>query len=99
MPYRITYGPAIVPHGHNQDKPSRLRLLTAAWLMVFSLLVRTFFPAGCAQLRTMLLPDPQNITQEALGCFMSELRNGEQFGDALYVFCKEIISHDPAVSG
>ena len=47
----------------------------------------------------MLLPDPQNITQEALGCFMSELRSGEQFGDALYVFCKEIISHDPAVSG
>ena len=99
MPYRITYGPAIVPHGHNQDKPSRLRLLTAAWLMVFSLLVRTFFPAGCAQLRVLLLPDPQSITQATLSSFMSSMRNGEQFGDALYAFCEEIISHDPAVSG
>ena len=99
MPYRITYGPAAAPTDRNQDKPSRLRLMTAAWLMVFSLLVRIFFPAGCIKLRAILLPDPQNVTQVALGGFMNNLRNGEELGDALYVFCKEIISHDPAVSG
>ena len=99
MSYRITYGPPAALACQQQDRPSRLRLLTAAWLIVFVLLVRTFFPAGCAQLRVLLLPDPQSITQATLSSFMSSLRNGEQFGDALYAFCEEIISHDPAVSG
>lgn len=99
MPYRIIYGPTVPPPVQKQDNHSRLRLLTAAWLMVFAILVRVFFPAGCTQLRTLLLPDPQNITQAALGGFMTDLRSGEQLGNALYAFCEHIISHDTAVSG
>lgn len=99
MAYRITYGPPVPEQYQKQDKPSRLRLLTAMWLLVFVLLVRAFFPAGAAQLRTYLLPDPQNITHTALGAFMSDLRSGEELGDALFAFCKLIISNDPAISG
>ena len=99
MAYRITYGPPVPARYQKRDKPSRLRLLTAAWLMVFVLLVRLLFPAGVTQLRTYLLPDPQNITQTALGAFMSDLRGGEALDDALFAFCKLIISHDPPISG
>ena len=99
MPYRITYGPPGPPTDQRQDKSSRLHLLTAAWLIVFALLVRLFFPAGSLQLRSILLPDPENITQAAISDFMSDLRNGEPLGDALYAFCEHIIFHDPAISG
>lgn len=97
MSYRITYGPPVPPCYQKQDKPSHLRLMTAAWFVLFALLVRLFFPAGSAQLRRMLLPDTHDVTQVALYSFMSDLRSGEKLGDALNAFCAEIISHDPSI--
>lgn len=99
MPYRITYAHPSPQPEQKQDNFSRLRTMTASYIVVFALLVRLFFPAGCAHLRTVLLPDPENITQAALGGFMSDLRKGESLGDALYAFCEHIVSHDPAISG
>ena len=99
MPYRITYGPSAPPRAQQRDKPSRIRLLTAAWLLIFALLVRAFFPAGSAQLRAVILPDPDNITQSALAGFMADLQSGAPLGDALYAFCEEVISYDIPVSG
>ena len=99
LPYRITYAYQSPPPQQKRNSFSRLRTMTASYLLFFSLLVRLFFPAGCAQLRTVLLPDPENVTQAALGGFMSDLRNGERLDDALYTFCEHIVSHDPAISG
>ena len=75
MPYRVAYGPPITPKAQKQDNFSRLRALTASFLVAFALLVRLFFPAGCAQLRTILLPDPEDVSQAALDVFMDDLRN------------------------
>lgn len=97
--YRITYGPPVPPPYPNQDKTSHLRLMTAMWFLLFALLVRLYFPAGTAQLQTILLPDSNSITQAALGSLMAELRNGEHLGDALYAFCEEVIAHDASISG
>lgn len=99
MPYRITYGPPITSIVQKEDSFSRLRTMTASFLMVFALLVRLFFPAGCVHLRAILLPDPENVSQAALSGFMSDLRNGHQLADAFYTFCEHIVSHDPAISG
>ena len=99
MPYRVTYGPPITTKAQKQDNFSRLRALTASFLVAFALLVRLFFPAGCTQLRTILLPDPEDVTQAALEFFMSDLRNGEALSDALYTFCAHIVAHDPAIPG
>ena len=97
MGYRITYGdPVPVPYP-KQDKLSRLRLMTAAWFFAFVVLVRLFFPAGSAQLRAYLLPDPDSITQTAVDTFMYHIQNGEQLGDALFAFCQQIISNEPAL--
>ena len=97
MGYRITYGDPVPAPYPKQDKPSRLRLMTAAWFFAFIVMVRLFFPAGSAQLRAYLLPDPQNITQSAVDTFMYHIRNGEQLGDALFAFCHQIISNEPAL--
>ena len=99
MPYRVTYGPPITSSVQAEDNFSRLRAMTASFLVVFALLVRLFFPAGCAQLRTILLPDPEDVSQAALDVFMDDLRNGGKLSDALYTFCAHIVAHDPAISG
>lgn len=99
MPYRVTYGPPITPAAQKKDNFSRIRTLTASCLVVFAILVRLFFPAGCAQLRTILLPDPEDVSQAALDVFMDDLRNGGKLSDALYTFCAHIVAHDPAISG
>ena len=66
MPYRVTYGPPITTKAQKQDNFSRLRALTASFLVAFALLVRLFFPAGCAQLRRVLLPDPERPAADGI---------------------------------
>ena len=54
MGYRIEYGPAIPTQYVHNTKPVRIQSMTAVCLLLFSLTVRLFFPAGTAQLREYL---------------------------------------------
>ena len=96
MSYRIEYGPAIPQQYIKRRNPVRLQVMTAACLLLFSLLVRQFFPAGVQELRRVLLPDVPTITQEALDTMMDDLRDGESLGDAFTAFCTYVIGHDEA---
>lgn len=98
MPYRIEYGSAIPPQYIKKKKPLRLQIMTAIFLLTFSLLVRQFFPAGTQKLRQILLPGTPSVTQEALDMLMGDLRDGESLGDAFTAFCVYIVDHDETIS-
>lgn len=97
MSYRIEYGPPIPPQYIKKSNPMRLQLMTAAFLLLFTLLVRQFFPSGIRELRQLLLPKAHTVTQMALDAFMVDLRNGEPLGDAVTAFCTYIIDHDETI--
>lgn len=101
MAYRISYG-TDVPKQYQKQRignPFRLQIMTAACLVLFTLLVGRFIPAGQNVLRNCLLPDSGSVTQQALDRFVADLRQGMTVGDALFTFCETVISSDPAISG
>lgn len=98
MSYRIEYGPAIPPEYRKEPKSTRLRVLTALFLLLFTLLVRQFFPSGTDKLRAALLPGAPTITQQALDFLMGDLRDGEPLGQAFTAFCTYIIDNDQTLS-
>ena len=97
MSYRVEYGPPIPAQYIKRSKPLRIQIMTAVFLLLFTLLVRQFFPSGTRQLRQILLPETHSITQDALDALMSDLRNGEPLGDAVTAFCVYIIDHDETI--
>lgn len=99
MSYRIEYGPAIPNRYIAKHNPLRLQSMTAACLLIFSLAVRQFFPAGTEKLRQLLLPGEFSITQEAVNAFMGDIRSGESLGDSFTAFCEFMIDHDEKLSG
>ena len=98
MSYRIEYGPLIPPQYIKKAKPLRLQIMTAFFLISFTLLVRYSFPSGVQQLRRILLPETHTITQDALDAMMGSLRNGEPLGNAFTAFCIYIIDHEEATA-
>lgn len=99
MSYRIEYGPAIPNRYITKNSFLRLQSMTAICLLLFSLIVRHFFPAGTEMLRHILLPGELSVTQEAVETFMCDIRNGEDFTDSLTAFCEYIVIHDETLSG
>ena len=97
MSYRIEYGPAIPPQYIKKTNSLRLQTMTAVCLLLFSFLVRQFFPTGVQQLRQFLLPGSPTVTQEALDTMMGNLRNGEPLRDAFTAFCVYIVDHDETI--
>ena len=97
MSYRIEYGPPIPPQYLKKSSSKRLQLMTAAFLLLFTLFIRQFFPSGIQELRQLLLPETHTVTQMALDAFMVDLRNGEPLGDAVTAFCTYIINHDETI--
>lgn len=98
MSYRIEYGPSIPKQFIHKRNPLRLQSMTAVCLLLFSLCVRRFFPAGTEKLHQLLLVDELSVTQEAVDAFMVDIRNGETLGDSLTAFCEYIIDHDEVLT-
>ena len=98
MSYRIEYGPPIPPQYVQKTNSARIQAMTAAFLLLFSLLVRQFFPAGTEKLRQLLLPQTHTVTQDALEIMMTYLRDGETLTDAFSAFCVYIIDNDEILS-
>lgn len=93
MAYRIVYGPEIPPQYQKKTDRSRLRTLTAVCLLLFTLLVKQYFPAGTARLQQIFLPGDPTVTQQALSSMMGQLQSGAAPVDAFTVFCKEILAN------
>ena len=98
MAYRIEYGPPIPEKYLNKENPLRLQVMTALCLLIFTLLVKAWFPAGTQTLQQLLLPGVPSVTQQALDALMSNIHSGESLGDACTTFCQQIIDHDQTIS-
>ena len=97
MSYRIEYGPSSPSSSRNPRHGSRVQTMTAVCLLLFSLLVRSFFPAGTEKLREILLPDSNSVVQSAYHAFLNQMQGGQSVTDAFTVFCQYVISHEEAL--
>lgn len=91
MAYRIVYGPEIRAPRRWENFPLRRQLLTAAFGLLFVLLVRQIWPEGMAVLRQILLPGEPTLTEQAFNDLVVHIRNGSSLGDAVTAFCQQII--------
>lgn len=91
MGYRIDYGPPIVRR-KGGGRVLRLQLMTAAFLLLFVLLVKHQWPEGSGKLRQYLMPgiDAQEL---CFAEFVEEIQGGEPVGQALTSFCRSILDN------
>ena len=94
MGYKIVYGTDSMQVASASESGGRLRLMTAACLLVFCMLVRCFWPEGTGLLREIILPGEPTATEQAFDRMLEDLRLGESLGDAVTVFCKDVIRQD-----
>lgn len=92
MAYRIVYGEPDFPHGKTNGGKLRFRVLTAIFLLVFTLLVQRKWPEGRRKLGEYLLPG-QTSQQEAVDAFAEDLRAGASLEEALTAFCRDVIEN------
>lgn len=98
MAYRIEYGPPVPVQYQARSNKHSLQVMTAVFLLLFTLLVKVYYPAGTAKLREFLLPGMPSVTQQALETMVSELRDGDPLRDAFTAFCEQIISDDKTLT-
>ncbi|MBO5129740.1 MAG: hypothetical protein J6B95_05290 [Oscillospiraceae bacterium] len=90
MAYRIDYGSGIRNQRTKRGGVLRLQTMTAACLLIFTLVVSRIWPEGTQQLRQYLLPGEQPV-QTAFLEMTEQLRSGVSVEDALTAFCIHII--------
>ena len=92
MGYRIVYGK--VSEIERQRRSSgNVQLMTAIFMMLGIMLVRSFWPEGTKMLRQLLLPGTMSATEEAFSQLMADLRIGAPIGEAVTTFCAYVIEH------
>lgn len=92
MEYRITYGEGSIQKQAVRKPQIRLKwkaLLPALCALVFA--VTLAVPSGRLWLRDLILPGDEEITASALENLAQNLGNGVSVGEAVAVFCDEII--------
>lgn len=90
MSYRIVYGEEPM-HWQKKNRTGRIVAYTAICLILFLTLTWKFWPAGAEVLQEVLLPGDAELTRQALTNMVENLRAGEAIGDAVSVFCQEIV--------
>ena len=92
MSYQIQYDPHLVKKYprriRKKGKFSLLRII--ALLLICFVVIGVIGRGGVPQ---FLLPGDAAVTAGALDAMIQDLRNGEQFGEAITAFCMEIIRH------
>lgn len=93
MGYRIEYEPQTRTSGKSGRFVRRIQILTAAFFLLFVLLVRQAWPEGTQMLREILLPGEPSFTQTAFQTMLGDIRQGTSVQEALTVFCQQMIDH------
>ena len=96
LSYRIIYGPMPVIPQNKTTFRLRLRALTAAFLLVFVLVVRFTWPRGTETIRRILMPAESTVTEAAFSEMIVMIQDGEPVGNALTSFCRHIVEHEIA---
>ena len=87
MGYRIEY------EGSREERFQWKRFagLLGGALLLFCLLTQLFWPGGAQTLRELLIPGDPEVTARACETMVSGIRAGEDFGDTVTAFCREIL--------
>jgi len=93
MGYRIVYGPEVGEVRSDGKHDQRIRVMTAAFLLLSCLLTRLLWPEGAQMLRDALLPGQPSVTEQAFSILAEQLRAGEPVGEAVESFCRFVIVH------
>lgn len=93
MGYRIEYDPKEHTSGKAGVFVRRIQILTAAFFLLFVLLVRQAWLEGTEILRNTLLPGELSFTRTAFQTMLGDIRQGTSVQEALTVFCQQIIDH------
>lgn len=91
MGYRIVYGNEPVRWKERKVRLGRVAAYTAVCLVLFATLTSKYWPEGTEVLQEVLLPGDAAVTRQALVNMADNLRAGEAIGDAVVVFCREIM--------
>ena len=96
MGYRIVYGKDVPVPQMVKGGGKRLRAMIAIGMLVFSFLVRAYWPEGCQKLCLMVMPEGASETQAAAEFLLRDLKAGVPVSDALTAFCRQILDYDDA---
>lgn len=92
MAYRIIYREENLFQKMDTLRWDRILGIGTAAFLVFCLLVTSFWPAGREVLREWIYPGDPEITRRALLRLASGLMAGEELGESVAVFCREILN-------
>ena len=84
MGYRIVYG-----------SPEKKKLSTKRILMILcsvAVAALMLLPAGRRALRELIIPGDAEVTASAVQTLVSDLGEGENLGDAVTAFCREVLA-------
>ena len=93
MGYKIVYGSPPEEGERSVSRWGRIRLLTAVFLLILILGARLFWPEGTELLRQVLLPEEAGVTQTAFSQMVTQLQQGEPFGQAVAGFCQYVVEY------
>lgn len=88
--YRVEYGSVKKVRGL-EKRFSRVSALTALCILLFCILVGTFWPKGRDVLRSLVFPGDPVVTAAAFEDMAEQLREGENLSDALHAFCAQVL--------
>lgn len=93
MAYRIDYGAESRREFLGSQSGLSFRVLTAALLVAFSLVVTKTWPEGRERLQQALLPGEPSRTEQAFTAMAERISQGEPVGEAVTAFCREVLEN------
>ena len=90
MGYRVDYQP-VRKLRNMENRTNGKTALTAAFLMLFFLLVFSCWPRGAELVKEMIIPGEPEVTLGAVEQLAARLQGGEPLAAALEAFCCEIM--------
>lgn len=91
MAYRIVYSVSEDCVCKKKLRVGNIAGYSIICLILFAYLTARFWPAGREVMEEALLPGDVTVTRQALVHMAENLRSGEAIGDAVVVFCREIV--------
>ena len=93
MSYRIEYDFSNKQFRKQQLRWGRILPVAACLCILLVAFSVKFWPEGREVLESVLIPGDEAVTKEAFHIMLLDLRNGTALGEALNVFCREIIEN------
>lgn len=90
MGYRISYTAVRKVRGMEKRVVS-VPALAAGFLLLFCILVATFWPRGEEMLKKIIFPGDSQVTISALEDLRGQILEGVSLKDALQTFCAQIL--------